>query len=53
MAVLLLVLFPVLLMYNPRVAFVALGLAIVLLYRGRATGARRNARRHVSDDVSI
>ena len=53
MAVVLLALFPVLLIYNPRAAYVAIGLAIMLLYRGRVSGARRNVRRHVSDDSAI
>jgi hypothetical protein len=49
MPVVLLALFFVLLMYDPRAAFVSLGLAIVLLYRGRSSGARRNTSRQVSD----
>jgi hypothetical protein len=51
MAAVLLALFPLLLLYRPRAAFVAIGLAVVLLYRKRASGARRIARRHVSDEL--
>jgi hypothetical protein len=50
MAALLLVLFPVLLMFNSRLALVALGLAIVMLYRGRVSEARRTARQRSADD---
>ncbi len=53
MAVLLLLLFPILLMYNTPVAGVALVSAIVLLYRGntaRASGYRRNRR---ADDAAM
>jgi hypothetical protein len=49
MPVVLLALFLVLLLYDTRGAFVALALAIVLLYRGRVSGGRRNAHRPVSD----
>ncbi len=51
MAVVLLVLFPVLLMYRPRYAFAAMVLAIVLLYRGRVKSATDKARRRVEEDV--
>jgi hypothetical protein len=51
MAVILLALFPVLLLFNPRLGFVALGLAIVLLYRGKLSDARETARRRTSDDL--
>jgi len=51
MAVVLLVLFPILLMYNPRAAFVAIGLAVVFLYRGRSHNARRRAHGHVTDGL--
>ena len=51
MALILLILFPVLLMYRPRAAFVAIALAIVLLYRQRTSAARRKARRRIDDDV--
>jgi hypothetical protein len=53
MAVLLLVLFPFLLMYNARAAFVSLAVAIVLLYRARTGSKPRSAPRYVSDDSSI
>ena len=53
MAVVLLALFPILLIYNPRAAYAAIGLAIVLLYRNRVKGARPSARHHVSDDSAI
>lgn len=52
MAAALLVLFPLLLMFNSRLAFVALALAIVLLYTGRAKGVRRPAPQPI-DDSSI
>ena len=51
MALILLILFPVLLMYRPRAAFVAIALAIVLLYRQRTSAARRKARRRIDDDA--
>jgi hypothetical protein len=53
MAAALLLLFFALLLFRPRLAFVALGLAIVVLYRGRSSNAPRTARREVSDDASI
>jgi hypothetical protein len=52
MAAALLVLFPLLLMFNPPLAFAALVLAIVLLYTGRTRSARRRAPQHI-DDSSI
>ena len=36
LAILILALFPVVYVFAPRAAFVALGVAIVLIYRGRA-----------------
>lgn len=51
MAVLLLVLFPILLMYRPRWAFVAIALAIVLLYRGHVKTATTRARHRVEEEV--
>jgi hypothetical protein len=51
MAVLLLALFPVLLMYRPRYAFVAMLLAIVLLYRSRVKSATTRACRRVEEEV--
>jgi hypothetical protein len=54
MAAALLVLFPLLLMFNAPAAFVSLAIAIVLLYRRNASGERRNVRRtYVSEDSSI
>lgn len=44
MAVLLLVLFPILLMFDTRAAAAAMGLAIVLLYRGHTAKAKRPVR---------
>lgn len=41
MAVLLLVLFPVLLMFKPPMAFAALGAAIVLIVHGKTSAAQR------------
>jgi hypothetical protein len=52
MAAALLVLFPLLLMFNSRLAFVALALAIVLLYTGRTKSAHRRTTQHI-DDSSI
>lgn len=52
MAAALLVLFPLLLMFNSRLAFVALALAIVLLYTGSTKSARRPTTQHI-DDSSI
>jgi hypothetical protein len=48
--VLLLVLFPVLLLYRPRYAFVAIGLAIFLMYRQRVSTAQRQVRRKYDDE---
>ena len=45
MHLLLLAAFPVLLMYRPRYAFVAIALAIVLMYRQRVSTAERRVRR--------
>jgi hypothetical protein len=54
MAVLLLVLFPILLMYNPALAAIALVSAIVMLYRGKTSGATsRHPRSHRTDDAAI
>ena len=39
--VFLLVLFPVLLMFNTPLAFIALAVAVVLLYAGRTSSAKR------------
>jgi hypothetical protein len=51
MAVLLLALFPILLMYKTRWAFACIGLAIVLLYRGKVKTATTRAQRRVEEDV--
>lgn len=48
----LLVLFPLLLMFNSRPAFAALALAIVLLYTSRRKSAHRPIRQPI-DDSSI
>ena len=53
MAIAFLMLFFVLLLFRPRLAFVALAIAIVMLYRGRTNGATRTGPRYVSDDSSI
>jgi hypothetical protein len=54
MAVLLLVLFPILLMHNTPLAFVALPSAIVLLSRGKNRGATsRLPRSRPTDDAAI
>ena len=54
MAVLLLVLFPILLMYNTPLAAVALVSAIVLLYRGKTSGATSShPRSRPTDDAAI
>ena len=45
MAGILLVLFPILLLYNTRLAWVALVVAIVLLVNKRLAAARQTARR--------
>ena len=50
MHVLLLALFAVLLLYRPRYAFVAIGLAIFLMYRQRVSTAQRQVRRKNEDD---
>jgi hypothetical protein len=50
MHLLLLAAFPVLLLYRPRYAFVAIALAIVLLYRQRVSTAQRRVRRKYDDD---
>ena len=52
MAAVLLVLFPLLLMFNSRLAFAALAVAIVLLYTGRTRTAHRPAGERI-DDSSI
>jgi hypothetical protein len=52
MALILLILFPVLLMYRPRAAFVTIALAIVLLYRQKTRTAGRKVR-HRIDDSSL
>lgn len=51
MAALILLLFPLLLLYRPRAAMVALVVGIVLLYRQRSSGARQAVRRPVSDEI--
>ena len=54
MAVLILVLFPILLMFNPPLAGVALVSAIVLLYRGNVKRATSRLPHHnTTDDASI
>jgi membrane-associated PAP2 superfamily phosphatase len=53
MAVTLLAVFFALVLVRPRLAFIALAVAIVLFYRGRTSGVTRTGPRHVSDDSSI
>lgn len=53
LAVVLLVLFPILLMYNTRVAGVALVIAIVLLYRGKTSTNRNEHHCRPPDNASI
>jgi hypothetical protein len=54
MAVLLLILFPILLMFNTPLAAAALVSAIVLLYRGKTSGAiSRPSRSRATDDAAI
>ena len=54
MAILLLVLFPILLMINPPLAGIALVSAIVMLYRGKSSGATsRHPRSRPTDDAAI
>ena len=53
MAAALLVLFPLLLMFNSYLAFGTLAMAIVLLYTGRTKSSRRPAPRQPIDDSSI
>jgi hypothetical protein len=54
MAVLLLVLFPLLLMFNPPLAAGALVTAIVLLYRGKTSRASsKYTSNFPTDDASI
>ena len=50
MAGVLLAAFPVLLLFNTRLAAVALVVAIVLLYRKRANTTRHPVHRHVEED---
>ena len=47
----LLLLFPILLMYRPRYAFVCMAIAIVVLYRGRVKSATQKARRRVDEEI--
>ena len=47
----LLVLFPLLVLFNTPLAFSALAVAIVLLYRGRSTPARRPAPQRLDDNA--
>lgn len=42
--------FPILLLYNTRLGFAVIFVAIVLLYRSRTQGATRVARNRVTDD---
>jgi hypothetical protein len=53
MARVLLALFPLLLLFAPRVAWVPLAFAIMLLVGKRLTGAREVARRRVEHDASV
>lgn len=53
MAVLFLVLFPILLMHNTPVAGVALVSGIVLLYRGKTSGATSRHPRSRPTDAAI
>jgi hypothetical protein len=49
----LLALFPVLLLFAPRLAWVALGAAIVMLVSKRLTAARTVARPRSESDASV
>jgi hypothetical protein len=49
--VLLLILFPLLLMFNVPMAFGALGLAIVLIVHGKTSAARRPTPVRVDDNA--
>ena len=51
MAGALLALFPVLLLFAPRLAWVALAIAIVMLVNKRMSTARTGTRRHVNVDT--
>jgi hypothetical protein len=51
MPALLLALFPLLVLFNVPMAFAALGLAIVLLFRDRTSAARRPAPRRFDDNA--
>ena len=53
MAGILLALFPVLLMFDTRLAWIALGTAIVLICNKRLSPARRVPRRSVEYDGNI
>jgi hypothetical protein len=53
MAVAFLLLFFALLLFRPRLAFLALAIAIVMLYRGRTSSAPRTGPRYVGEDSSI
>ena len=52
MAILLLALFPVLLLYRPRYGFVAIAVAIVLLYRQNTKRAVHRVRRKYDDEAN-
>jgi hypothetical protein len=52
MAILFLALFPVLLLYRPRYAFVAIAVAIVLLYRQNTKRAVHRVQRKYDDEGS-
>jgi hypothetical protein len=51
MAGILLAVFPVLFLFNTRLAWADLGLAIALLWMKRATAARRTGRSHAYDET--
>lgn len=53
MHILLLALFPVLLLFNTPLAFVALAVAIVLIYRGRTSAAPRRPSQDRVEDHSV
>ena len=42
--------FPILLLYNTRLGFAVIVLAIILIYRARTKGAAEIARRRVADE---
>ena len=53
MAVILLVLFPILLMFDTRLAWIAMAAAIALICHKRFSAPRRPVHRPIDDDASI